>query len=689
MACLEIFKGEQPGTKFALADEVVLGRNSGGRDRENFVHLADVRISRRHARIVRIGWIFLLEDLGSSNGTILRGQLIPPHTPCDLYDGDEIWISSYRLVFYLEEATLVAQPPRRVDFDYWQPSEENLARPTETIVLEPGAFSVMLMDEDLLQSTVSIALDIAEVIPEKSTILAATQTLDQELTLKRLQAMCEVSMALGVITDQNRLMQRILDCVFDMFPLVERAFILLRDHQGEGLVPVVVRQRHTQDKDEEVQLSRSIINEVIRRRRAILSIDTQQDVRFQSQESIHSVPIRSVMCAPFLVGNEVLGIIQADTPTPMETFTSKDLQVFAGISAQAAIAIKNIQLHNAVKLENAQRISLQRYFSPPLVDMLMSGDLTTELGGQTYQGTILFADIIGFTAMSERMAAPDIVTRLNQFFTIMQRSIYENGGNVDKFGGDDIMAFWGVPRLRDEDVLDAVRTALQMQAKLWASNLNLESDGQPPLHMGIGLNAGEFVAGNIGSTEKIEFTVIGDSVNLAARLVKLASRYQVFVSESIWNALKAVVCAVQLPLAQLRGKSQPTPVYSIRAAPLRSRSTHAMALPCYLLNPTGQRIGRGIVTESTRADNRLRLFFSTDTPLNPGEELILQARLPEYHKAVVFSARVESCAIGTYEGGTAYTKAILQVFRGRTLDAFLRPGSCLVSSYTWENLPRH
>ena len=309
--------------------------------------------------------------------------------------------------------------------------------------------------------------------------------------------------------------------------------------------------------------------------------------------------IRSMMCAPLLASDEILGLIQVDTCTIPHGFTAEDLQILTGISAQAAVAVKNLQLYEAIEAETARRISLQRYFSPGLVDMLMSGDVTAALGGDAYQGTILMADIIGFTAMSEKMPPTQVVAKLNRYFTIMQKVVYDHGGNVDKFDGDGLMAFWGVPRPGEQDASNAVLTAIRMQEKLWPFNLHLGAEGQQPVHMGIGLNSGEFVAGNIGSEDKIEFTLIGDTVNLAARIERLAGRYQVLVSEATWLPIKELVCAVRLPPVVVKGKSQPVTLYAIRAIYDRSQGRCALALPCRVLDAQGTGIGQGILTGST------------------------------------------------------------------------------------------
>ena len=276
-----------------------------------------------------------------------------------------------------------------------------------------------------------------------------------------------------------------------------------------------------------------------------------------------------------------------------------------------AIAVKNAQLNEDIEVETAKRTSLQRYFSPKFVDMLMSGDVTTALGGDNYRGTILFADIIGFTTMSEAMAPADVLAKLNRYLTIIQKLIYENDGNVDKVNGDGIMAFWGVPHPDASDEANAVYTALQMQRHLWSFNLDLQAENQAPIHMGIGLNTGDFVAGNIGSEDKIEFTLIGDHVNLASRIEHLSGRNQVLISEATWQPIKHLVSAVQLPPLMVKGKSTPITIYSIRGMESHDQSGYIMVLPCHILDEHGRHLGRGIITDSTPLNHGLCLRLST------------------------------------------------------------------------------
>jgi adenylate cyclase len=675
MARLEVLEGFHRGESFLLPEEAYVGRHP-----ESFLCLPEHHVSRRHARLMRRGNTFSIEDLQSSNGVMVQGKRLVPQVPYELQDGDEILISSTRMVFRAD-ALLPSSPQLR-----HTPSPTLIAAEpmTKSIALtgEGGALRLRMLTDDAAQPGVTLTLDASMNWLEVSHTERHTDKGLQE-ALKRLQAMCQVSTALGAITDRETLLAKILACLFDVFPVAERAFIMLRDKDSGRLVPVVASRRHgTAEPLEEVAISQTIVNEVVLHKRSILSRDALDDSRFNQNRSVLDLSIRSMMCTPLLINGEILGLVQVDTCTTPRGFTAEDLQVLTGISAQAAIAVKNLQLYEAIEAETARRISLQRYFSPGLVAMLMSGEVTAALGGDAYQGTILLADIIGFTAMSEKLPPARVVAKLNRYFTIMQKVIYDHGGNVDKFNGDGLMAFWGVPRAGAHDESDAVLTAICMQQKLWPFNLQLCAEGQQPVHMGIGLNSGEFIAGNIGSEDKIEFTLIGDTVNLTARIEHLAGRYQVLVSEATWAPIQDLVCAVRLPPVMVKGKSRPVILYSIRAIYDRRQGECALAIPCQVLDAQGNCKGYGILIGSSPSDPGHCLVFYTNMPLTSGDALILQYVMPEYHEPLRLTTLVTSCTSMRHDGTCSYSQALLTVTDGAAA-TFLVPGSCLTATQTW------
>ena len=197
----------------------------------------------------------------------------------------------------------------------------------------------------------------------------------------------------------------------------------------------------------------------------------------------------------------------------------------------------------------------------------MNKEIDLEVGGRSCVGTAFFSDIIGFTRMSERLKPAEVVDQLNRYLHVMEEIIFRHGGTVDKFGGDSIMAFWGVLVERKGDILNAVTAAMEMQNALFYFNYTVGGELlETPLGMGIGLNTGEMVAGNMGSDQKIEFTVIGDAVNTAQRIESTAGHGQVFVSEATHKQVRKQVSAVKLPPVEVKNKSGLVQMYSIRCA---------------------------------------------------------------------------------------------------------------------------
>jgi adenylate cyclase len=681
MAHLKVLEGVHRGKVFTFTNEVLLGRSQ-----DNEVSLPDSRISRQHARISRQGDGFAIEDLYSTNGVILRGKRIPSGTLCALRDGDELEICTNRLVFYAEALPVEAGQPdnaaprqRRAEGQGGQPLPGKATPPT---------LSLAMLPEGVAQPSVAVALDArASMVAVEGVETHADKGLQE--ALRRLQAMCQVSLALGVVTDRDPLMQKIMDCLFEIFPAAERAFVLLYEKDGDELIPVAIKRRQdVPTQQEEIAISRVIVQEVITQKHALLSFDAMEDQRFRDHSSIINLSIRSMMCAPLLVGTQILGLIHVDSQTGPRLFTSEDLQVLTGIAAQAAIAIKNMQLYEAIEAETSRRTSLQRYFSPGVVEMLMSGNLTTTLGGKIYHGTVMFCDIIGFTGMNETMSPTEVVTNLNYYFGIMQKVIYDHAGNVDKISGDGLMAFWGVPQHGAHDACDAVLAALHMQRQLWPFNLALAAEGKAPMYMGIGLSSGEFVAGNIGSQDKIEFTLIGDTVNLAARLEGLAGRYQILVNEATWEAVRPLVSAVQLPPVLLKGKTRPVTVYSIRTMLDDTQGEWVMALPCDILDVQEQHVGRGMLTGVSNIDTAPHLQLSTAMRLAPGDHFTLCLDIVEYQEPCRIAVMVESCSRAGQQHNSTYTRAVLTVLSGPDSLVCLTPGTCLVTAYPWERLER-
>jgi adenylate cyclase len=210
------------------------------------------------------------------------------------------------------------------------------------------------------------------------------------------------------------------------------------------------------------------------------------------------------------------------------------------------------------------RTTMGKYMTEAVVAHLMAGEV--ELGGKTLEVTILFCDLRDFTTFSEKRAAQEIVGLLNEYFTVMVDCVMAEGGVVDKYIGDNIMAVFGAPVSRPDDASRAVRAAVAMRAALATLNERFASRGLPELRFGIGMHTGEVVAGNIGSAKRMEYTVIGDAVNLASRLESKTKELHtdILVSDATYERAKAAVEGEPAGEIHVKGREQAVTIYKVR-----------------------------------------------------------------------------------------------------------------------------
>lgn len=200
-----------------------------------------------------------------------------------------------------------------------------------------------------------------------------------------------------------------------------------------------------------------------------------------------------------------------------------------------------------------------RYVSKDVVNHLLASKGALELGGQERELTALFVDIRGFTAISEKLSPHQVITFLNHYFGSMTDTVFKNNGTLDKFIGDSIMAVFNSPHDEPDHAFKAVKTALEMMGACKA----LRTAGIPPVHIGIGVNTGKAVVGNMGSSQRQEFTAIGDTVNTASRLCGVAEPGQIVISESTYERCKDRIIAEKLPPLHVKGKEKALSVYAV------------------------------------------------------------------------------------------------------------------------------
>ncbi|MFH1091587.1 MAG: adenylate/guanylate cyclase domain-containing protein, partial [Pseudomonadota bacterium] len=217
--------------------------------------------------------------------------------------------------------------------------------------------------------------------------------------------------------------------------------------------------------------------------------------------------------------------------------------------------------------KSAVRSAFSRYLSPAVVSDVLENPQMLSLGGSRRVMTCFFSDLAGFTTISEGLSPEDLVHLLNRYLSLMTKAIMDSGGTVDKYEGDAIMAFWGAPLIQEDHALRASLSALEQQKIVAAFRAEVMAEGLPEIRVRMGLNTGPMIVGNMGSEERFDYTVMGDSVNLASRLEGANKQYgtEIMISESTYQEVEGQVEVRELDLLRVKGKKEPIRVFELVA----------------------------------------------------------------------------------------------------------------------------
>jgi len=242
------------------------------------------------------------------------------------------------------------------------------------------------------------------------------------------------------------------------------------------------------------------------------------------------------------------------------------LCLFAIFGSHAQYTINERKKAEArLERDAATRERFQRLLSPDLAERVVSGELTVEKGGTDRVATVLFVDIRGFTTISEKHQASEVLRLLNEYYEELVAVVFRHEGTVDKFIGDAMMVIWGAPVAHDDDPRRAVMAALDIGEALEAFNRRSARLGRPELSVGIGINTGNLMAGYIGSSQTMSYSVIGDTVNTASRLCSSAQPGEILISENTWEAVKDHFTVKPLGQIQAKGKFKPINAFAVTA----------------------------------------------------------------------------------------------------------------------------
>ena len=467
-------------------------------------------MSRSHCAIEQIEGGWAVCDQGSRNGTYLNGERVSRRK---LEDGDRIDFSSQML---------------------------------NPVTFHVGAGQIVYADDeaDIKSSIVNATFNLEEVASSKSSHVGGGSTWAIDLFSR----MGEVLLSSESL---DEMLQKVLDLVSERISF-ERGSVCLYDEKTGEVLPRAMRKGKV---DAPIKISQSITREVIKAKKAVLVRDASQDERFSEAQSIVQMQIRSAMCAPMYHKGHVLGLIYVDKQSFTSSFTEEDLGVLTSLAVFSAVGVQQSRLREDIERERAIRARLARYSSPGVVDQIVASAGGGEMLAEEREVTVLFADLAGFTSVSERLGPSEVAQLLNRIFARVTEVVFQFEGTLDKFIGDAVMAIFGAPLRKENHAELAVRAALRIQETLAA--MNREEQSAHPLAMRIGLNSGLVIAGDIGAPERKDYSVIGDTVNIASRLESAVARKgQVVVGATTYELTRDRFEFKELDEVRLRGKER-------------------------------------------------------------------------------------------------------------------------------------
>ena len=514
-----------------------------GRGEENNIVLEDPTraISRFHAQIVFENDNAVLHDLRSQNGTWLNEQLVIE--PATLQSDDVVCIGKYRLVYRNAVPSPEPEPDALSPFQIESASVE-----LNELQERPGLLG---FTDDKAQAEKALAASSIE--------------------LRALELLHEVGVRLARTVTVGDVTETSVDLLFKIEGVQRSTLMLWDEGQGAFDTGEVFTRQGPQSMHGDtpagydprnVVLSKTILHKVRAENRPLLIHDARSQAGFTESLSIVRAGIQAALCSPLTFQGRFLGILYADNVAQADAFSSADFRTFTTIAAQAGLALATAVTRAELLKQQVEQAAMRLYLPPQVADIIAETNGSIELGGLLQPVTVLFADIRGFTPLSEHMDAREVVLLLNEFFTAMTDVIFAAHGTLDKYIGDCVMALFGAPVPGPDDAERGLQAALQMQVEVGRLNAGRRSRGLREIQIGVGLHTGPAVVGNIGSEQRMQYTAIGDTVNVASRVMGKAAPGQVVVSEDFRQLLGDKASFIPLGEVELKGRQGKMNLYA-------------------------------------------------------------------------------------------------------------------------------
>lgn len=459
--------------------------------------IRDTSVSRHHAEIEATTAGLRTRDLGSANGVLVNGA----------------------------------------------PVTEAVVRPGDIVAFGRPAFRVTLADGVDRE---------AEAAPNQAleSLIAVTPgAMDDAAVLDRLLGLAR---ELAGEPDARALLALVAELTFRVVP-ADRVAVLLREGPEQVLLPAQSRSRV--GPAEAVRVPRAIADRAVAERRPVMTVDALDDDRLRSGSVVAS-RVRSAIAVPMTgVDQEIVGVVYADRIASAVPFGEPEARAVLAFAALAGASVARAHLSEALRRQETLRHNLERFLAPDAAAAVAAAGAALAAGGERRVVTVVFSDIRGFTHLAERLAPEAVAEILTEYFATMAEVIFAHGGTLDKFLGDGLLAVWGTPSAAPGgDAGCALAAARAMRDALHALTPGWQRRGYPALAAGTGMARGEVFAGRIGGEQRLDHTVIGDAVNVAARLCELAGPGEILLTDEVRRALDDTGALRPHPGVELRGR---------------------------------------------------------------------------------------------------------------------------------------
>ncbi len=473
-------------------------------------HLEDETVSRQHAELRADVEGIALRDLGSANGTFINGVAV---TRGRLGENDVVTFGSVAF-------RVVREGPEAL------PLRDDLPAGTQVraVDVHSGGGPLARLAAERLARLVDLARQLSGEIET-----------DRVLSLVVLQAAALIP--------------------------ADRVALLLVDPATGELVPAHQSNRLGES---EVQVPRSIARRALEERAPVITENASRDARFGGG-SVQASQVRAALCVPLMADHDrALGVLYVDSLTAPGPFSEGEAALCMAFGGLAAVSIAKAHYAAAARREELIRVNFERFFAPGVAARIAASRSGVTPGGERRAVTVLYSDVRGFTGLAETLPPETVAALLSEYFAAMVELVFEHGGTLDKFSGDALLAVWGAPLAVQDEANRALDAARAMQVECAALSSSWISAGRPALAIGIGLHHGEAFTGMIGGIRRLDYTVIGDVVNVAARLCEAARATEIVLSDAVWRRLSGEPIPSVFEELRLRGREETVLIHRLR-----------------------------------------------------------------------------------------------------------------------------